>query len=904
MADWETAPDDGWETAAPSRALIERQAGELGRKASGAAAQEAIGLAKRRDPDVSYIGMPDMPAQAQYSLISKPEDRTEFLRRRYGAERVGKDSFGRDVILSKGKKIAFVPEEGENIGAQWSSLAGEVLPTAGIIAGGVVGAPLGPVGGMTFAAGGGAAGEAANQLLSRGLGLPNTQSSEEAAKDIVTKGIVPGGLGEGVARGAGFIGRSIMAPYQPGSIFGPWAKNVPRFEEQMADVEAARGYGLKPHVGTASPNARLVMRAQAMAHRIFGDELPQMNRPILQSEVDGLTQRARQGVKPSSLDMDEAVNEVVASRASALAKEMEERATNAANAATSQLRATQEAISKKVGQPSGGLATAVETDIRANRDAFGNTAKELYAPVDQFAGGPKVPTAQIKQALKSIIEDMPPTKSGEVSVLVPENLKAFAKGINDLPDYVTFQQMQAIRHKFYSKAEVSALNAGLSDRQAMQLASAADRSFDEAGKAFSQTKVSKIVDANGNQITQTVHVPESPEAKAVTEALRKADEFYKAGVKKFDDLALQSLVKDATQTGRIEPEKVASFIAKPGYADKLLRIKSVVSPETFAEVGKETWAGVLRDSTDAMTGQINGKTLASKLNALSKNNTLDILFGAEAPRMRTFANQLAAFNGQVSADTLAQGVTKDSIKNALAARDAAESFTKANWFQMVQKDGPQSLNAAEWLTRPDNRLALRNAIDAFGKDSPIAVSLREYLARRIFVTMEQPATRGAEKYAATELMGEPLVKELNRYGRPYLEDVFGKEWTNSAFNFAKAADTATKKNPADSGGIIASMLGIHPLHYVGTLARLFVGGEMLSTNPVITYLSRGFARGETAEFLKDMAMLGTRSISAQVAVDQKRNADELSAQARAKIANESRKLSAPIRKAIGEDSGD
>jgi hypothetical protein len=856
----------------PSDAVIGKQAGELGRKAKASASAEARRILGMRDPDVDYTGIQDAGAQAKYSLISKPEDRTTFLQQRYGAENITKDSFGRDVVKRGDKKISFVPEEGENIGSQWAGLAGQAAPVTGMIAGGVVGAPLGPLGGMTFAAGGGGAGEAFNQLLARSLGLPQTQSSEEAAKQVVTQGMVPGALGEGAGRLLGYAGRSILAPYQPGSIFGPWSANVPRFGEQMAEVEAARSYGLRPHIGTASPNARLVMRAQAMGNRVFGDELPQMNRPILEREASALTESGAGGTVPERLRSPEELSRTVSSRATAIAEATEQQAAIARQNAEQLIKQSQEKISKAVGEPRGDLSARVEADIRAERTQFGENASALYKPVDDFASGPVVPTAQIKQTLKSILDEMPPTKSGDVSVLVPENLKTFAKGINDLPDMVTFQQMQAIRHKFYSKAEVSALNAGLSDRQAAQLAKAADRSFDDAAATFKAT--SGAVSGPGKEIS------------AAVVALRKADAFYKDGIAKFDDLAVQALVKDARNTGFIEPEKVARFIARPGEVDKLLRVKSLVKPETFAEVGKETWSQTLRDSVSPITGEVDGKVLARKLNDLSKNHTLDVLFGENAPRMRQLANQFAALDGKAPVDVLSQGDIRSSIEKALHAQAASDAAMKTGWIKSVRADGPESLQAAEWLTRPGNRLELRTAITQLGPDSPTASALREYLARRIFVTMEQPATRGAEKYAATELMGEPLLKELNRYGKPYLEDVFGKQWTDSAYKFANAAEVATRKNPTDSGGIIASMLGIHPLHYVGTLARLFVGGELLSSNPVITYMSRGLARGETAQFLKDMAMLGTRTITAQQAVSGARDIREAELRIEEKAKNE------------------
>lgn len=944
-----------------SEEQVRRAGGALGRKARSHMAE----ILAQQDPDVDYSGIPDKAAQAAYSLLSKPEDKNAYLKQRYGEKNVTKDSYGHDVVIRDGKKVAFVPREaGKNLAAQYSALAGEVAPVTGMIGGGIAGAPLGPVGGMAFSAGGGGAGVALNQLIARALGLPVSQDSTEAARQIVTEGMLPGALGEGIARGAGYLGRTAVAPYRPGSILGPWERTRPMWEQQMADVEAARNYGLRPHVGTVAPNARLLMRFQSMANRVFGDELPQFNRPILESNVNELTGRAAGGSVEPGLRVPENLNLRLGQRSEGIAARADQEAARARSDAEGLIKKAQERLTQDIGAPRGDLSSRVTNDIRQARLEFGEKASALYKPLDELADKPVVPTAGIKSALRDILSEMPPTKSGEVSVLVPENLKAFAKGVEDLPDYVTFQQMQAIRHKFYSKSEVDALNAGLSDRQASQLAKAADQSFDDAvntvreqrgipGRSPEQLPDSLLAavargggirqaDVGGElpDITRTPTwakrgndysfyiVHNGPKAKsldgmreylvdqgylrpnesiddmlnaireeamqgkptyfalqdqekviasqqrrmtgatgetidsdAAIKALRRADAFYKAGIQRFDDLTAQALVKDATKGGYIEPERVARFIATPGDASKLLRIKRLLKPDTFAEVGRETWAQTVRDSIDPLTGQVDGRKLSARLYDLSKNKTLDILYGEKAPAMRRLAAQFAAMDGKIGTEALERGDMRAAIEGAIRKQKMADNLMRSDWLRSIRTDGPQSLQAADWLTRPDNRLQLRNAMKTIGPQSEEAKALREYLARRIFQTMEVEASKGAEKYAKTELMGEPLVRELDRYGRDYLSEVFGKEWTEKAYSFAKAAEIGTRKNPADQGGLVASYLALRPLKNVGRLIELFSGNEVLSSPLVLDYLSKGFANGDIAMRFRQVMMQGTRAAS-------------------------------------------
>lgn len=809
----------------PSKALIQRQAGALGRKAAGRAAL----IIGQKDPDVDYSGVPDASAQAAYSLIPKPEDRTRYLEGKYGKDAVSKDTYGRDVVTIGGKKIGFLPrEEGKNVAAQYGALAGDVLPTAGMVAGGTLGAAGGPLGAIGGSALGGGAGVAANQLIARGMGLPMSQGPGETAGQIATEGAIPGALGGAAGEVVGLAGRTALGPWQPGSLFGPWSRNVARWQEQMRDTELARSYGLRPHIGAAQPQATITARAQAMTQRVFGDELPQLNRPVLEKNVNALTGEAAGAPVEPRLKSPEELNKQLGYRADMKVGRAEYDAIKARDEAEKIISSAKERLTSDIGTPSGQLAGKVSQDIRAARADFGAKAQELYKPIDELAGQPIVPTKGLKDALKKVVDENPLTKPSEV----------FAKSINDLPEKVTFQQMQAIRSTLYSRTDAAALNPGLSDRQVGTLASAANKSFDLAAA--------------------------DPAAKGATLALRRADQFYKAGIKRFEDMTSQALVKDATQSGFVEPEKVARYIATPGQTDKLLRIKKVITPEAFADVGKQTWSNILRDSTDPLTGQVDGKRLSKTLFDYSKNRTLDVLYGEQAPQMRRLAAQYAALDGKVSVDALERGDARTAIEQAIKTEERFKSLDTAQWVKSVRTEGPQSLQAADWLTRPDNRLQLRNAIKELGPDSKESVALKEYLARRIFGSMERPASElpGAEKYAlgGTILRGKPLQDMLNSYGKEYLDEVFGKEWTEKTYRFAKAAEVATRGNPTDSGGLVASFVALHPLKHVGTLAGIFAKGEILASPAFIDYASKGVLKGDMGQFVRDISMLGTRGV--------------------------------------------
>src|SRR5260221_11285792 len=273
------------------------------------------------------------------------------------------------------------------------------------------------------------------------------------------------------------VGRSLLrGPFREGSIFGPLTERSKEvFRKGQIDVAESRELGLKPKVGTYSPNASFTQRVQNAGFRLFGDDLTLKNRPILTGEAGKLT-----GCPLSNAPaQNEAINRSVSARTDSLVKT----ATDAANAAQTQaealLKATEDSISATQGPTSANLGASVSNDVRLSKTAFRLKAAELYAPVDALAGKPVVPFAGLKDTMKTILEEGPQTLEGQ-PLFASETIKKFAADIEAMPDYVTFQQMQVARTMLRDRAELEALNVGLSERQAARLAKAADDAFEEA----------------------------------------------------------------------------------------------------------------------------------------------------------------------------------------------------------------------------------------------------------------------------------------------------------------------------------------------------------------------------------------------------------------------------------------
>lgn len=824
-------PADGWQPIGPQTGggQIKALAGKAG------AAKRALELT--RDPSVDYSGINDPGNRAIYSFLDTDEERLAFLRQKYGAKNVEQDKYGRPVILKDGKRIAFKPEFGESragkLGADLSDLAGDVLPTAGAVVGDIAGGGSTPAG-IALAGVGGAAGRSGNKILKDILGY-NLQGPGETAVDIGKTGALTS-LGSGVGRGMEKLVRTAQAPYAKGSIFGPWDRSSQLEAERLATLKDVRGLGLRPNIGTYQPRAKFLGAGQQAGFNIFGSDNPIYNRPILEREMGRLEEGAAGGIPPAPMRQTDTLNEALSKRAERTVAVAESEATAARKEADALLSEAEKSIRGTMPTAPANLGRRVADDIEQSRIAWGNKASGLYEPVDKLVGAPVVPTKGLKKALNEILAEVPPTQSGELSVLVPENLKTFARGIQELPENITFKQMQATRIKFRSKAELDALNSGLSANQARRLAQAADQAFDDAVVAM-QGKV------GADKVAQA------------TAALRRADRYYAAGIKRYNDLSVEALVKDASQGAFVQPERVARYVAQPGLNDKLVRIKKVMSKDAFNEVASARWSDMLTDASDKVTLAVNGKALLKNVNAMGKS--LDTLYGAErAGRIRELAKQYAALGGHIDPQTLQRGNIEQAIKTAIGKEKVFDETMKKTFMQAIKVDGPQSLRAADWLTEPNNRLYLRQALNTFGRDSPEGKALLAYNVRKMFSTMEVTASRGSEHAVKTELMGEPLVKTLDTYGRSYLEEFYGKQWTDEMYKFARTADFATRKNPSDAGKIVTAVYRLAPFTHKVALLKTFLAAEYLSKPGFVKYIGEGFT-GPLADKLAKGARIGT-----------------------------------------------
>lgn len=551
-------------------------------------------LASRREPGVDYFtGVQSGKIRGRFSEMDTEEERDTYLNKTFGEKNWRSDQYGALVIQPKGLEKIGQQHKGfpvafDEQGSTRYDFA-DIKGDAPTIAGAMAGGIA--TGGLGFLPAVGltaltAAGGKGFQETWEALWGRNQQSAKEVAIDIGKEGAWTA-VGEGVFRGIlRPLGRKLMAPE---------AKRVSKGAVEM--MREAKRIGAKANV-TQITKAPILGRTQSMINRIFGDPDMVNNSRAIHRELGRL--------------------KLAAGPKTAMAREP---------------------------------ADDVIKDIIAKRTRFAGIARVKYHQVDQVVGGKKViPTVSLKGAASKILEEVPLDKAGKPSVLVkPETIK-FMKGINDLPDYVSAQEMQAIRNRFFDAMYSGDLVPGLEIRHARSFYKAAGASYDDA------------VEFPAPDITKK-------EMQLAIAKLTKAKSFYAKGIRQFDDNLIAKITRDPRKASAIDPDVLVETIFKPGHPGRVAKVMKLVKPETRDLLRRRAMENItdrlIERTDDPLATFFNGKKFLGVLDGYGKE-TLNEMFGKELTRELYRLGNVTQFVGQkmaMSGGLVAAHISLHPIQN-------------------------------------------------------------------------------------------------------------------------------------------------------------------------------------------------------------------------------------------------
>lgn len=766
-----------------------------------------------RDPGVDYeTGVKDFSLRSAFSRASNDQERATILSHMVGEGNYGRDRYGRYYIkpagLEKRGIKADKPIALEDPGVtryDFADYAGDMPALLGATGYALASTGMGALPGMAMAGLGGMAGKAVDEIIKRSEGINTTDASQQSVR-LLREGAAAA-FGEGTGRALIGAGRFAMNPY--GRFADPQRQELTR--------EALEA-GLTPRVFQFQPGGGLLSRFQTTGEQVLSPQgtspIDIQNRAALERGLEGFERRAGVPQQNTGENLISGVRDRIAT--------LTQRAAEARRTAEAGMNDSLVNIQKTFGSPDPNVGATVQEQIRTARTEFGKQASKMYEGIDI-----RVPTLAVRQQLDDLMKNLPTDKAGNKIFPTPE-LAQFFKKYGDLAEFQTAPQMQQLRTDFRNAAESLNLVPGVDKRRASLLRKSVDQAFEDAKTGYFAT----------------------PEQIQAVDRLRKADEFYKAGIKKFDSPAIAALTRDASQTGNVAPERVVETIIRPGHAAAALRVKGLVPPETWAKVQRAHFDDLITDSTRLIDGQevISGKTVYTKIKDMGK--TLDVVYGRDAEAIRRYAAELAARDGKLD-PSLLTGNIASNLKIAAESQAKLDSFMSENYLAQLAKPGREATQAADFIFKPASPKRIAEAKRFYGENSPEFQGLQNEAMKKILADFVQPG-----QDPLTRLFdGKALNETLNKYGRQTLEETFGKATTDDLFKFARTAQFVTQTNP-HKGGIVAASLALHPLRHIWKIVDLAGTSYLLRKPGAIKWLSEGIDPGKTGDAAGAITRIG------------------------------------------------
>ena len=803
-----------------------------------------------RDRAVDYGPGAGFVAERALKEADNPKEAKSVLEKIYGKGNAGQDRGGNWWIRKDGKRISVF---GDNSGLgkrTATSVASELPQMAGMTGGEVLGAEVGGALGVesgpgalataTVGAGiGGALGKGYQDLWKWSQGVLHKTPKEEAS---AMEGAGIAGVGGTLAgRTLTRLGGYLLRPKEL-----PWVDVTPEMEKRTANALAQ---GMVPTVDQATGGKafRLFIMDQRFANYIWGN-------PILKKNVEALNTQLEEKLTKAGVPKDkiqetmdhiikrdvptENINHDIVKAVNDYREGIEKQASEGAEKAKKELDSQFTQIDKSLKDPKLNLAEHVESDIIKARKDFSETAGGLYQTVDELAGGRKlVQSGDIKQTIKDIVENLPKTEAkapGEKMVRDPKTgflrkqetpaeggkvlgtqvdnpVMAYINDMLKLPDRITLSDAQRIRSSLLELTRNPGLTPGVGWKELRQISDAVDASIESVGL--------------------------NAEDKPVTDALKSANDYYKDGIEKFKDVTVESLVKEAGQRGAVEPEKVMDAIIRPGKVTQAQRIMRFLQPDTRHQLARDYFQSLVQTASDPMQpGKLAGRRLLAVVN--KNGDMIKAVLGKDVyDRMATLAKNTAGLDKEIPLSELGADGGATAVKNAMAAQKAVDSFMDENYLRAMAKPGYEADEAFNYITKPGKVERLKAAMSLFGRNSETAGKIRQKLMAKILSSSIGLSSDPAEQLFA----GNALKESLTKYGRPYMEEAFGKEMADDLF---KLGDTVALISAKPSFGAAVGMVAgvstmLHPLHHVGRLIDTAVMGKLMSSPAFIKWLIFG-----------------------------------------------------------------
>ena len=616
-----------------------------------------------REEGVDYTqGLQDTGSFSRfgYGRMDTDKERENYLRRTVGDGGFRKDALGRFVLTQQGRKNLgmeagpdlAIDEEGLSYGDFKEFLGQSGMPMAAGIGAALMASGVGFVPGVLIAGGAAAAGKALDEGVEYAQGLQD-QSFQDVMRDAAFEGLFSAG-GEGLGRGVSkLFGRMIKGP-------GGAENEVLR---QQARELLDRNF--RPTVAGATDEGfrPILNRLQSVYEAVFP------NKKAATQNLDNVVAelRALRTVDPAALDN---LSDIVRRDIDKLYSTADE-----------DLLSAQKVLDTTVTDEIGRVMASLRKDgvvpkdlaevLQLRKRIFDENLDSVFSKTSQTLRGQAiVPTAGIKKELDRLVNDSAADIGGT----------KFARMVSELPEFATVQDVTRIRTALadasYSPSLVADVNVG---------ALGALRSSITA--ALNDTEIS-LARAVGMPVEEGMKIlgPKGFTAsfKEMSDALgtlRRANGLYRAGMKRFDNVVTQSIMKQA-QKGQLNERFIFDQIIQKDNPEAFRQLMKAVRGAKFME-------GLPVGDRTARQQLVNGMPIErarAEMNLLPENSQARRLLAQEIRRVETRATEAQAASrvGAETAEGLRQDLARMYLQNVIGRSRTIDPSTGAELIDPIK----------------------------------------------------------------------------------------------------------------------------------------------------------------------------------------------------------------------------
>lgn len=845
-----------------------RQGGQgAGRAMSREQMEQAAAAAKDEQLFDTTSGIKDAGLRAKLSAAETKGDAEAQLRVLYGMTE-------EDYIRDSRGRLALTPSGGAKIGVELSQptlidedkftrydladFAGVVPEIVGGVGGGVggaiLGAPAGPLGMLLASALGAGFGSSAGQALEEGieakLGV-QTQTAEEVRKDLETEFKI-GFLSDLTLGAFGLVGRGVGSTMRAG-------KGLT--EEELKVAAESIEMGINPTL-SAIRAPSVVARQQGIVEKIFGSS-PRLkkNNEVMQEKI------AEFRSKVDTVGDDEAGRIL-----------LEGTGAKAAELAASQV-AAQKAVLQTLRGLGDDLGAAAEKNMDLNEDvfdiligarnAFDNEVKVAFKPIDdalESAGGSEklFGIDNIRAAVKEIKDIEKTGLAGDTMM----ELKSALKGIDALGKQgnVSFLELYNLRKTLSDNLSRVPFKNNIQRGHINDLMRKVD---------------AKLSTNNIKATLDSLRVPGGDRNRVIleraSEAIEPARKLYNEGAQIFEDIEAAGIIKNIAAKARGNQPIGVDDVAM----DKIIRnnkplvLQRALNAVEFAAAKGVKGKGGASLNKEAFRQQLAGQWLNDALStsglsrlddfdptkfkpaAFAKaikdlGKTADVLFGADAAKVKSLANQMEKIGlsnmKQADMDAIIAQIGDEAplaekLQVLVGFQRAARDEQRSSALRKLQTGDLNPVEAAELIAnRSTSATDIKKIFNAFEGDEAALQKIRgNYMERLISDFGDTLTTDG-------KALGAFAKRLLDADEGGKLSAIFGEEMGKDMAKFARILDFNSRT--AAGGDLVAANIAASPIQNLGKLAKFTIVGRLLQSGPYYKQIVKDYeklAAGETAE---------------------------------------------------------